>query len=83
MKIVPPNVYKEFEIAKEMFMTQFAKKKRGAQYGIHKVGSTMQTQGPGAWEKVFLKYQPLLGLWLLGEMLFFPLQIVFNFVFIL
>lgn len=44
MKIVPPNVYKELEGAKEMFMIQFWEEKNRAQYGICKMVSTMQTR---------------------------------------
>lgn len=44
MKIVLPNVYKEREGAKEMFMIQFWEERNRAQYGICKMVSTAQTQ---------------------------------------
>ena len=45
MKIVLPNAHREFEAAKEMFMTQFWEEKNRAQDSTYKTVSTMQKQG--------------------------------------
>lgn len=53
MKSVLPNAYREFEAAKEIFVTHFWEEKNRAQYGgmYETVSILGKNQSSGAWER--------------------------------